>query len=222
MMPLYRLNMSLEGVIGDDHAYNSIVYSDVPDGFRIKDITVPDDCPLTAALWEAICAKADLVYMDHEIVGRTIVDFHNNLERAFALNADTFERLLEVYHDDIAKPILGRTETVVYGANADPIVITDVRTDTMKHKGVNKHFDIPLDGSEANPSSQDTAESEVTSGTVEDRHTHSGTVRTTLSDLGVRPNYETLNGFLDNNRTALKVFCDIFRDCFTLHFTLRW
>ena len=39
---------------------------------------------------------------------------------------------------------------------------------------------------------------------------------TTLSDLGVRPNYETLNGFLDNNRTLYTVFNNFFKDCFIM------
>jgi hypothetical protein len=37
---------------------------------------------------------------------------------------------------------------------------------------------------------------------------------TRLSDLGVRPNYESLNGFLDQNRTAYTVFNNLFKNCF--------
>lgn len=73
-----------------------------------------------------------------------------------------------------------------------------------------------------NPTYKDIGTTKVKSGTIVDSHTQTGVVRTELSDLGVRPNYESLNGFLDNNRTLLQVFFGIFSGCFTLAQSMRW
>ncbi len=220
-MPLHELHLPLPGVRGDDWAYDTMIYADVPAGFRIRDLTVPDDCPMTAAIWSKLCESADAVFHDHEIVGRTVADFFANLNKAWALHADTFERLLEVYDDDIARPILGRTETVEYGTPETPVTMIDTRVDTEHRKGDSKHYDLPLSGEASEASMQDTSETYVDAGNITNTHTHTGTVKTTLSDIGVRPNYDTLNGFLDKNRTYVRVFCDMLRDCFTLHMSIR-
>lgn len=222
-MPLNPLTVEPKPITGDNLAYNSLKYADVPQGFRIRDITVSeDDCPLTYAIWAAICSKADLVYHDHEIVGDTIADFFAGLVRAYALNADTFERLLEVYNDDIAKPILGRTETVTYGKPGAPVTVKQTHTDTEVRQADTHHIDVPIDGDTSNPTYKDGSVSKVLSGSIEDKSEQTGVVTTELSDLGVRPNHESLNGFLDNNRTAVQVFTDMFKDCFTLYRTMTW
>lgn len=221
-MPLHELNMPLPGVPGDNWPYNTMAYKDVPSGFRIRDMPVPADCPMTAVVWERLCDAADLVYQDHEIVGRTVADFHENLKKHWVIHADTFERLLEVYHDDIAKPIIGRTEKTTYGEPDNPVTMIDTRVDTERRKADNKHYDVPISNDVGDPSMQDTSETYVDSGDVTNTHTHSGVVVTELSDIGVRPNYEILNGFLDNNRTYVRVFCDMLKDCFTLHMSIRW
>ena len=222
-MPLNPMTNAPKPVPGDDLAYVSVRYEDVPTGFRIKDLVVDqDDCPLTYALWADICAKADLVYARHEIVGDTIADFFDGLRRAYQMNADTFERLLEVYNDDIAKPILGRTETVTYGKAGQPVTVKQTHVDTEVRQADTQHIDVPIEGEDDNPTYKDGTTSKVLSGKVEDTSEQTGTVTTELSDLGVRPNYESLNGFLDNNRTALNVFCDMFKNCFTLHRTMTW
>lgn len=233
-MPLNPMTGAPRAVIGDDLPYDTVIYREVPAGFRIGDLVTdaedpqqwqvmdPARYPLTAAVWDRLTAEADLVFAEHEIVGRTIADFRDGLARAWAMNGDTFERLLTVYDDDIANPILGRTEIVTYGTPGHPVTITDTHTDTERRKTKADHVDVPVDGSEGVPTYTDGAESWVQSGTVTDKHEHTGQVKTELSDLGVRPNYESLNGFLDNNRTALKVFTDIFAGCFTLHRSMTW
>lgn len=221
-MPLYPLDREPRPVTGDDLAYNSLAYRDVPQGFRIADLAVPAECPLTSEIFDLLAERADEVFADHEIVGDTVADFFHSLQNAFWLEADTFERLLEVYHDDIAKPILGRTETVTYGSPGAPVTVKQTHTDTERRRVDSQHIDVPIEGNDGNPTYKDGTTSHVESGNVEDRSEQTGTVTTTLSDLGVRPNYESLNGFLDNNRTALSVFCGIFKACFTLHRTLTW
>lgn len=228
-MPLHELNGAPRATLGDGKNWVSVQYRDVPQGFRIRDVThrlsdsfvtVPD--AFTAEMWAALCDKADAHFAMYEIVGDTFQDFLDRMNDAWAFNEDTFFRLMAVYNDDIANPVLGRTEIVTYGADGNPVTITDTHTDTEVRSTEGKHIDVPIDGSEGNPTYKDTAKSKVDSGTIVDSHTHTGVVRTELSDLGVRPNYESLNGFLDNNRTLLKVFYDIFAGCFTLAQSMRW
>lgn len=228
-MPLHELNGEPRATLGDGKNFESVQYRNVPQGFRIRDVTyrltdsfVTVPSAFNAEMWAALCDKADAHFAMYEIVGDTFQDFLDRMNDAWAQNEDTFFRLMAVYNDDIANPILGRTETVIYGADGNPVTITDTHTDTEVRKATSDHIDVPVDGTAGNPTYKDITTGQVESGTVVDSHTHVGVVRTELSDLGVRPNYESLNGFLDNNRTLLKVFFGIFEGCFTLHQFMRW
>lgn len=96
--------------------------------------------------------------------------------------------MLEVYDSDIAKPILGRTEKITYDLS---------NIATGDNNSESNHIDIPRDNPlDESPTYKDGSVSEINNTTKQ-----TGTQTTELSDLGVRPNYETLNGFLDNNRT---------------------
>jgi hypothetical protein len=136
-------------------------------------------------------------------VAKTFVNFINRLQISYDENADTFERLLEVYESDIAKPILGRTEKITYDLS---------NVATGDNNSESNHIDIPRDNpTDENPTYKDGSISEINNTTKQ-----TGTQTTELSDLGVRPNYESLNGFLDNNRTYYKVFVEYFKNNFTL------
>lgn len=228
-MPLYELNGEPRATLGDGKNWVSVQYRDVPQGFRIRDVShrLTDDfvtvpAAFTAEMWAALCDAADKHFSMYEIIGDTFQDFLDRMNDAWAQNEDTFFRLMEVYNDDIAKPILGRTETVTYGADGNPVTMTDTHTDAEVRESTSDHIDVPVDGSVGNPTYKDVVSSKVKSGTIVDSHTHVGVVKTELSDLGVRPNYESLNGFLDNNRTLLQVFFKIFDGCFTLAQFMRW
>ena len=136
-MPLHELNGEPRATLGDGKNFESVQYRDVPQGFRIRDVshrladdfvTVPS--AFTAEMWAALCDKADAHFSMYEIVGDTFQDFLDRMNDAWAQNEDTFFRFMEVYNDDIAKPILGRTETVTYGADGNPVTMTDTHTDT--------------------------------------------------------------------------------------------
>ena len=228
-MPLHELNGEPRATLGDGKNWVSVQYRDVPQGFRIRDVThrltdsfVTVPPAFNDEMWAALCDAADKHFAMYEIVGDTFQDFLDRMNDAWAQSEDTFFRLVEVYNDDIAKPILGRTETVTYGADGNPVTMTDTHTDTEEREATTDHIDVPVDGSVGNPTYKDVAKSKVKSGTIVDSHTQTGVVRTELSDLGVRPNYESLNGFLDNNRTLLQVFFGIFEGCFTLNQFMRW
>lgn len=286
-MPLHEMTVPPESVIGDVKPWVSMRYRNVPDGIGISHLTMPPDCPLLTNAYLALARVADRFYAEWEIEGDSLIDFQNRLQVQLDRHADTVERLMEVYNDDIAKPILGRTEVTEYGIDGQPLVTEDVHTDTIKRQRTedvtdvhtdtqiektviqsdNTHtetpdteqtvtnIDVPVSGLWDNPTSQSKTEQdgtltvtddgdstetrsiesgeitdshdatytdEVVSGEVRDVRTQSGAMRVTFSDLGVTPNFEILNGYLDENRTLARVFTDVFRPCFTLHEVMRW
>lgn len=190
-----------EPIAGDDRPLWTLHYRDVPTPFRLADawLVLTDHLPLLQSRKDGIITAFDLHYGRYEINADTYQDFLNLLKETLLINADTMERLLEVYDSDIAKPILGREET---------------RTLTIEEEGIadasTENIDVPADNPlDDKPTSK--GKSGQTSNVVRDE-----IETTTLSDLGVRPNYETLNGFLDNNRTLYSVFNNFFKDCFLM------
>lgn len=225
----------------------SEMYEDISEEFKIQnlDTTYFDQqitvkgvqttrCPLLKSVYGLLCDNFNLYYATREIGGYSEYDFNCMLQSCLNRNADTFERQLSVYWDDIANPILGRTEKVTY--NTD-----DLRTNTgntrLQHglsttrtqsgAEINHHVEVPADSpTNDTDRSRDKLDfnnrqtSDVNSGTdtnsvnLTDDRKMTGTVTTELSDLGVRPNYESLNGFLDNNRTFIQEFINKFEECF--------
>jgi len=190
-----------EPIAGDDRAIWTIHYRDVPEPFRLADAweILTDDLPLMQSRKDGLITAFDLHYNRFEINADTYQDFLDLLKETLLINADTMERLLEVYDSDVAKPILGREET---------------RTLTTTEEGIadasTENIDVPADNPlDDKPTSK--GRTGQTSNIVRDEME---TIH--LSDLGVRPNYETLNGFLDNNRTLYNVFNGFFKDCFII------
>ena len=193
------MTMVFKPIMGDDDPYWTLYYKDVPEPFRLADAwsVITDDLPLMQSKRSDFTKAFDMHYGRYEINADTYQDFLDLLKETLLINADTVERLLEVYDTDIAKPILGREET---------------RTLTIEEEGIadasTENIDVPADNPlDDKPTSK--GRSGQTSNIVRDE-----IETTTLSDLGTRPNYETLNGFLDNNRTLYKVFNDLFKNCF--------
>lgn len=190
-----------EPIAGDDRPLWTLHYRDVPTPFRLADAwaILTDTLPLLQSRKNGVITAFDLHYGRYEINADTYQDFLDLLKETLLINADTMERLLEVYDSDVAKPILGREET---------------RTLTTTEEGIadasTENIDVPADNPlDDKPTSK--GRSGQTSNVVRDE-----IETTTLSDLGVRPNYETLNGFLDNNRTLYTVFNNFFKDCFIM------
>ena len=186
-----------EPIAGDDRPLWTLHYRDVPEPFRLADAwaVLTDTLPLLQSRKNSIITAFDLHYGRYEINADTYQDFLDLLKETLLINADTMERLLEVYDSDVAKPILGREE---------------IRTLTIEEEGIadasSENIDVPADNPlDDKPTSK--GRSGQTSNIVRDE-----IETTTLSDLGVRPNYETLNGFLDNNRTLYTVFNNFFKD----------
>ena len=243
-----------KSVLGMDNPYYSMFYRDVPEEYRISNfLTVPTKRVLTNQFLPTLLESLEMYYSDFEIVGQTLEDFKRLVQIAYNLNGETFERMLSVYDDDIAFPILGRTEKITYDLT-DTDNTTKNGTDTLSSNATttetpnltdtveseSTRSDIALTNPSENYPSETSKNSDTTTRTgtntvtgensenrtINDNEnrtaTKKGTVTTELSDLGVRPNYESLNGFIDNNRTAEKQFIDIFRDCFTLMRCYIW
>lgn len=188
-----------EPIAGDDRPIWTIHYRDVPEPFRLSNawMVLTDHLPLMQSRKSGLISAFDMHYNRYEINADTYQDFLDLLKETLIINADTMERLLEVYDSDVAKPILGREET---------------RTLTTTEEGTadasSESIDVPADDPQDDkPTSK--GRTGQTSNIVRDE-----IETTTLSDLGVRPNHETLNGFLDNNRTLYTVFNNFFKDCF--------
>ena len=196
----------------DGQALNSMKYRDVVHNCKIGAINPNQFAttnPLLFTSWDNLTNEFDKYYANYEIVGETELDFFNNLTVELNTHKDTIERLLEVYNDDVAKPILGRMEKHTYN-------LTNSNTGTNNNNS--QRIDIPIDDTTSEkPTFKDKAV-----GVSSSTDTQTGTHTVELSDLGVRPNYETLNGFLYNNVTATRFFNECFRNCFWIYEVLRW
>lgn len=208
--------------IGDDKGFVSMRYENVPKPFRFGDLVFPDDCPLTLAIKDKLCAFADSYFRKYEIIGETIVDFHTNLQIDLTLNVDTLEKALEVYRDDISKPTQSRVITRTYDVK-NTTKGDDVNTVETNGTSSNEttDYEIPYDNS--NPQGTTKTVGTGTNGTKGKNSTtrngenaRTGTEKEEWSDVGVAPNYTLLNGFLDNNRTYYYIFVSFFENDFTL------
>ena len=209
-------------IIGDNLGYNTTQYKNVPRSLGFHGLSWPEDKPLSLAVKDKLIDFAERFYRDFEIVGKTYVDFSLNLQVDLDLNIDTLEKMLEVYNDDIAKPTQSRTIRRIYDTSDDTTgSTTSEDSSSINNDSETTDYDIPLDNGTAQGVSKQ--ESGSTTGahstnTVNNNQSmkKTGTETEEWSDVGVAPNYELLNGFLDNNRTMDAVFVDFFRNDFTL------
>ena len=210
-------------IIGDDLPYNSQWLRKVPDGFGFDALTYPEDRPLTYALKDKFNVFAKDYYRNYEIVGMTYADFQTNLQCDLLLNIDTMEKMLEVYQDDIAKPLQSRTIKRTYDITDDGTASQSGTSSGSNTSNIeNTDYDIPIDngtaqGTSKNISSGTGSSSGQSSSSGTTKNTKTGSEIEEWSDVGVAPNYTLLNGFLDNNRSYFRVFVSFFKDDFTLN-----
>lgn len=207
-------------IIGDDDPITTLALRDVVEGFGFNALSFPTDKPLSYAIKDKLVDFATRYYRNHEIIGTTLRDFQDNLQLDLDANIDTFEKLLEVYNDDIAKPTQSREIRRSYDlldTTNDQENIT--ATSTTDNSSESTDFDIPVDNGTAQGVSK-VVGSGNTSGTNESSRGLTGSAKKTgteteyWSDVGVAPNYTLLNGFLDNNRTLYQVFVSYFENDF--------
>ena len=195
-------------IIGDDDPYVTLALKDVPNGFHFKDLIIPDRYILTKGVQDRLFDYCEQYYRNYEICGITVKDWFTDLQLKVYENADNFEKFLEVYDDDIAKPVLGRE------------VVTEHHELEMNEgngQTENKEYDLPVDNGTAQEIGRTTGDNSSL-GTRELNTTD----KQTMSDIGVTNNWEKLNGFLDNNPTMQMIFRDYFKDCFTIYEAVKW
>lgn len=208
---------TFDSSLGDKDPWVSMRLADVPVGFHFANLSALSGCPLTSAKWDELTAYAEKFYKQWEINGETIQGWFDNLQLSYLRNADTFERFLEIYDTDLAKPKYGKTEITTY----------DIHNDTSQ-SGIqhnvqdSAHVDVATDNaSDDTPSQRDSNTGDgTTSGSQTGAQT--GTQKLETEDNGDKDNFQVINDFIDNNRTMNKVFTEIFRNNFTLMEVLKW
>lgn len=108
-----RINC-FEPIVGDDKAYWTIHYRDVPEPFRLNDAFGKIDtqsCPLLTGVKEKVIEIFDLHYGRHEINADTYQDFLEMLQETLLINADKYEGYLELLNSEMKAIGFGRTET---------------------------------------------------------------------------------------------------------------
>lgn len=224
-MPITPMN-DIIPIEGDDLPIHTLAYRDVPEPFRFKNLKYdPDEHPEIDAKFGDLIDAADRFFANYEVVGITLQDFFDGLQSSFERNKDTLERVLKVYDDDIANPILGRTRKVTYDVTDEVSSSTNVSSNE-EHEDKQTDINVPLDDpANEQASFRSTVKggsgSSGNSGTT-GSNKKTGTETEELSDLGVRPNYESLNGFIDNNRSYQTIFINFFKDNFMICESWKW
>lgn len=107
-----RINY-FDPIIGDDKAYWTIHYRDVPEPFRLMDafdeIDV-QDCPLLSGVKDKVVKIFDLHYGRFEINAETYQDFLEMLQETLIINADKYEGYLELLNSEMVDIGFGRTD----------------------------------------------------------------------------------------------------------------
>ena len=209
-------------IIGDDDPYITIALRDLPEGYGFDGLVFDPNKPLTYALKERLIDVATRYYRNYEIVGETFTDFRENLQLDLDLNVDTFEKMLAVYNDDIAKPTQSREIRRTYDLKDSSNETENISAEgSTNNNNETTNYDIPLDngtaqGTDKTVSTGTGSNTNSTDRTLNGTNAKTGTEVEYWSDVGVAPNYELLNGFLDNNRTLEQVFISFFKTDFTI------
>lgn len=209
-------------IIGDDDPYITIALRDLPTGYGFDGLVFDPNKPLTYALKDHLIDVATRYYRNYEIVGETFTDFRENLQLDLDLNVDTFEKMLAVYNDDIAKPTQSREIRRTYDLKDTSNESENISAEgSTNNNNETTNYDIPLDngtaqGTDKSVSTGTGSNTNNSDRTLNGTNAKTGTEVEYWSDVGVAPNYELLNGFLDNNRTLEQVFISFFKTDFTI------
>lgn len=221
-------------------------YQNVDDEFKISNLdtsyftqtiekkgVVTERCPLLASVWDTLVANFELYYATREIGGESEFDFFKMLQSCLNRNADTYETQLEFYFDDTNKPVIGRTEEIIYdihdsAESSGSSENTYGRTDTTNESGEDlfAHVEVPANAPEYDTDrsrdktryGKQTVNSEGGSDGNESSASSSasrlGSQKTIISSLGIKPNVEYMNEFLETNKTFIQFFIESFEECF--------
>lgn len=190
-------------------------------------------CPLLDAVWNTLVSNFELYYATREIGGESEYDFFNMLQSCLNRNADTYETQLEFYYEEVNKPVIGRTEKITYNitdkreqdvANVTKYGHSDRNTESGSDLA--HHVDVPADSPENDTdryrdktdfgkvtfNKEGGGDTNVSA--VDDEAKRTGSQTTELSSLGIKPNVEYMNEYLDTNKTFIQYFIESFEECF--------
>ena len=190
-------------------------------------------CPLLAAVWDTLVANFNLYYATREIGGDSEYEFFNMLQSCLNRNADTYEVQLEFYYEETNKPVIGRTETIEYDITdkreQDSASVNKYGRKTLdKESGGDTfhHVEVPADSPQFDTDrSRDKTDygrrncnkeggHDTNVSAVDDENKRTGTQKTTISSLGIKPNVEYMNEYLETNKTFIQFFIESFEECF--------
>ena len=184
-------------------------------------------------MWAVLIDNFELYYATREIGGETEFEFFNMMQSCLNRNADTYETQLEFYYAEVNKPVIGRTEKIEYD-------VTDKREqdlasvnkygqsieDTNSGSDLTHHVEVPADApnydTDRSREKVDYGRKTLTKNggndtsvsAMDDQSKRTGTQITELSSLGIKPNVEYMNEFLDTNKTFIQFFIESFNECF--------
>lgn len=191
-------------LIGDDAPFNTLRYSEVPEGYRISDIVLDGAAyPLLSASKETLDAIAERFYKNYEIVGETIAEFFEHLQISLIMKADTFEAFLGAT-EKLAIP--NKSSQTIYKPGT---TLTNEQLTDSETKNINVPFD---DGDNDQPSNRSLSKAGKT------QTQHMGEDNTEYIDN----DFNTLTEFLRNNPSIQQEYVQIFRENFTLRQQYKW
>lgn len=122
--------------IGDDLAFCTECYRNVPDGYRFDNFT-----DSTVLKYKDVLND---YYADYEIVGKTFADFFVKLQLSWARNKKIVEKYIEFANSYYIK----------FSYNTKNVVTNN--TSGNNHSDTNsQHVDVPIDNSDDTPSTKD-------------------------------------------------------------------
>lgn len=189
--------------------FTSERYRDIPEQFKFNELIFPSRCVLLTQYKDELTELADRYYRNHEIVGDTYVDFFEDLQLKLDMRADSLERILVAYSQDLDNFNIGNKSVTEY----------DVHHDSENEGKTGSEFvDVPIDDSAHDkPTTRDRSDSEST-GTSH----QTGSVTVTADNTTGQSRFDLLNRFIDKHRSVHELFIDTFQPCFTVREVLTW
>lgn len=198
-----------------------------------KNGVITTRCPLLASVWNILVTNFNMYYATREIGADTEVEFFNRLQSCLNRNADTYEVQLEFYFNDTNKPVIGRTEKITYDVTdtheQDVASVNKYgRTATERNSGAEMyhHVEVPADSPEDDTDrirdkneygkvvSNKDGGKDTNVSSVDGEQKRTGTQTTEISSLGIKPNVEYMNEYLETNKTFIQYFIESFEECF--------
>lgn len=218
-------------VVGDDNPFNTIHYSDVPDGFRFDNLVFNHDMYENVSLiWEDMKKFLNLYFESWEINAKTFKDFFNGLNISLMGNIESMEKRLSAIM--LISPDAGSKVTrTKSGTRQESGTNTKNRnySDSVENSlnGSSENIVMAFDSTNTDPS-QKTIDNQTTTnqGTGTETQTDNNTVSGSDSETeSIVTDEDSLSYYerLTNLYPSIPMeFVNIFKENFTLSEVLIW